>query len=80
VRAFLLVGWVGAEFTLLWGPYPLVGFELAWMVVLAVLGVRRFRAGSSPSGTAATSLRSAGPVSSDAIRQPDQRSSEAGRA
>jgi hypothetical protein len=47
VRAFLLVGWVCAEFTLLWGPYPLVGFELTWMVVLAVLGVRRFRAGGS---------------------------------
>src|SRR5207248_5234876 len=48
VRAFLVVGWVCSEFTLLWGPYPLVGFELAWMVVLAVLGVRRWRAGSPP--------------------------------
>jgi hypothetical protein len=41
VRVWLLVGWVAAEFTLLWGPYPIVGYELAWMVVLAVLGVAR---------------------------------------
>jgi len=49
VRVFLVLGWACAEFTLVWGAYPLVGFELLWMVVLAVLGVRRFRAGSPPS-------------------------------
>jgi Glycosyltransferase family 87 len=41
VRAWLLVGWVAAEFTLVWGPYPVVGYELAWMLVLALLGARR---------------------------------------
>ncbi|HVD01370.1 MAG TPA: glycosyltransferase family 87 protein [Candidatus Dormibacteraeota bacterium] len=80
VRSFLLLGWVCAEFTLLWGPYPLVGFELAWMVVLGVLGVRRWRAGSSPSGTAAINSSSLGPRLGAPTRPPDQRSSEAGRA
>jgi hypothetical protein len=41
VRAWLLVGWVAAEFTLVWGPFPIVGYELLWMVLLAVLGARR---------------------------------------
>ena len=41
VRAWLLAGWVAAEFTLAWGPYPIVAYELAWMVMLAVLGARR---------------------------------------
>lgn len=80
VRAFLVLGWVCAEFTLAWGAYPLVGFELLWMAVLAVLGVRRWRAGSSPSGTAETSASSLGPSSDALARHPDQRSSEAGRA
>jgi arabinofuranan 3-O-arabinosyltransferase len=80
VRAFLVAGWVCAEFTLLWGAYPLVGFELAWMVVLAVLGVRRWRAGSSASGTDSISSSSLGPSSGAVARQPDQRSSSAGRA
>ncbi len=43
VRAWLLLGWIAAEFTLVWGPYPIVGYELAWMVLLAVLGVDRLR-------------------------------------
>jgi hypothetical protein len=56
VRAWLLAGWVAAEFTLVWGPYPIVGYELAWMVVLAVLGYRRFRS-------------TIGPLDRDAARQ-----------
>jgi alpha-1,2-mannosyltransferase len=43
VRVWLLVGWVAAEFTLVWGPWPIVDYELAWMVVLAWLGFRRLR-------------------------------------
>jgi Glycosyltransferase family 87 len=43
LRAWLLVGWVAAEFTLVWGPWPVVGYELAWMIVLAVLGFGRLR-------------------------------------
>ena len=47
IWAWLLAGWVAAEFTLVWGPLPVVGYELAWMVVLAWLGLRRLRAGES---------------------------------
>jgi hypothetical protein len=47
VRAWLLVGWMAAEFTLVWGPLPIVGYELAWMVLLAMLGFRRLRGGES---------------------------------
>jgi Glycosyltransferase family 87 len=47
LRVWLLVGWVAAEFTLVWGPWPVVGYELAWMVLLAVLGFRRL--GRSPA-------------------------------
>jgi glycosyl transferase family 87 len=43
LRAWLLLGWVAAEFTLVWGPWPVVSYELAWMVLLAVLGFRRLR-------------------------------------
>ena len=43
VRGWLLLGWVAAEFTLIWGPWPVVGYQLAWMVLLAWLGVLRMR-------------------------------------
>jgi len=43
VRGWLLLGWVAAEFTLIWGPWPVVGYQLAWMVLLAWLGVLRLR-------------------------------------
>jgi Glycosyltransferase family 87 len=46
LRAWLLLGWVAAEFTLVWGPYPIVGYELAWMILLALLGVSRLRRSS----------------------------------
>ena len=87
VRVWLLVGWVAAEFTLAWGPLPVVGYELAWMFVLAWLGFRRLRAGESgwwgwraASGTALMSSSSTGPVSAAPIRRDDHRSSPAGRA
>ncbi|MDQ6918208.1 MAG: DUF2029 domain-containing protein [Candidatus Dormibacteraeota bacterium] len=51
IRAWLLVGWVAAEFTLLWGPWPLVGYELAWMVLLAVLGASRLGWLPIPTGS-----------------------------
>ena len=47
VRAWLVLGWVAAEFTLVWGPWPLVGFELAWVVLLAWLGFVRLRPSSA---------------------------------
>jgi hypothetical protein len=43
LRAWLLVGWIAAEFTLVWGPWPVVGYQLAWMLLLAVLGFWRLR-------------------------------------
>ena len=65
VRAWLLLGWVAAEFTLVWGPYPIVGYELAWMVVLAVLGLLRLR--RSPVATRE-------PVDGLGARRPEPRS------
>ena len=49
VRVWLLVGWVAAEFTLIWGPWPIVGYQLAWIVLLAWLGVRRWRRSAAPT-------------------------------
>jgi hypothetical protein len=48
IRVWLLVGWIAAEFTLVWGPWPVVGYELAWMVLLAVLGFQRLRGSPLP--------------------------------
>lgn len=49
LRVWLLMGWVAAEFTLVWGPWPVVGYELAWMVLLAVLGFQRLRGSPVPT-------------------------------
>jgi len=57
VRGWLLLGWVAAEFTLIWGPWPVVGYQLAWMVLLAWLGVLRLR-----PPTASIAGRGVGPV------------------
>jgi hypothetical protein len=69
VRAWLLVGWIAAEFTLVWGPYPIVGYELAWMVVLAALGVLRLRR---------SRVATLEPVDGRGARHPEPRSAAPG--
>ena len=75
VRAWLLLGWAAAEFTLVWGPWPLVGFELAWMVLLAWLGFRHLRESPRPElaaglGAGRQEPRPAAPTAADRSSPP----------